>query len=128
MALAKLRKGPMRREILSGQDSKRHILVALLGDLARGEDPGGVAIEQELDHHPRIVRTVATAIPLIGLVEGLQIQRIDGIRQEGRQVAVREPIPRRGRQEKRLFRNVTTEGRRHAAILMHAHDFCRAGS
>jgi hypothetical protein len=62
------------------------------------------------------------------LIESLQIQRVDGVRQEVRQVTIGEPIPWRGRQEQRLFRNVATKGRGHATILTHDHDSCRADS
>ena len=49
----------MGRKVVRAQHPKRHVLVKLLGNLARAEDAGGVTVNQDLDHHGRMKRLVA---------------------------------------------------------------------
>ena len=64
---------------------------------------------QHLHHHPRLIRRVATAVPLVQSVERRQIQTVHQIADMVRQVALRQPLPNVGRQQQRLVRHIGAE-------------------
>ena len=56
---AKVADGAVGWKVVGTQHPKRNILMQLLGDLARTEDPGGIGIDQDFDQHDRMKRLVA---------------------------------------------------------------------
>ena len=63
-------------------------------ELARGHHAVRVAVDQQLDHQPRVIRRIA-ALVLVGGVDRRQIQRagLDQIGDEVRQIALRAATP-----------------------------------
>jgi hypothetical protein len=59
-------------------------------------------------HHRRIVRRTTVPISPIGPVERVQIERVDGVQHERRQVTLRQPIPHPRRQQQLLI-TITTQ-------------------
>jgi hypothetical protein len=65
-----------------------------------------VAIHQQLHHHPRVEGAIAASIPFIALVERTQVEGVDRIRDEVRQMIFRQPVPRRRGEQKSLVQCV----------------------
>ena len=90
----------------------QRVMVGLLvgGDIAKGDrlmrrrldaparlNAGGVAVEEQAQHYRRVIRRRARAPGLPG--ERRQIELIDDIDHEARQVVLGQPILHRGRQQ-----------------------------
>ncbi len=121
-------------EVPCCQHPERQVLVQPALDLARAEHPGGVAVHQNLDHHRRMEGLVARSATLIARVERAQVQRVNRVVDEVSQVARRQPVLRRRRQQHHLVRLIGAVTSGHA-VLTHAHrptststTFCRPHS
>jgi hypothetical protein len=97
--LPKVRDRAVRWKVARGQHPIRHILFQFPCDPSRGECPGGIRVQQHGHHHLRIERLIASAIPLVGRVECLQIQRGHRVGDKERQMAFREPVTGRRRKQ-----------------------------
>ena len=73
---AKRAQRPVARKVPCSQNPKRHILLQLPRNPPRRKYPRRVAVKQNLDHHPRLIRRVATTVPLIRSVKRRQIQGV----------------------------------------------------
>ncbi len=107
----------MRRRVTRRQHPKRHVLLQPPRDLARGKHPARIRIDQYLRHHHRVIRLVAPPVPFIPGVERRQIQLIDHLAHEIRQVVLRQPLRQGRRQQKLLIRLVRQKARRHQRFL-----------
>ena len=107
---------PVLRKVARRQHPERNVLFQLPSHPARREHPRRVGVEQHLHHHPRLIRRVATAVPLVQSVERPQIQTVHQIADMVRQVALRQPLPNVGRQQQRLVRHVGAECGRHRVL------------
>jgi hypothetical protein len=80
MQLPKIRDRSEIRFIPRRQHPEADIFHQLLLHLARGKYPCAVAVEQNLSHHPRMVRRLSSLFFLIHRFDRAQIQLIDHIR------------------------------------------------
>src|SRR6185437_14278982 len=97
-----------------GNYPERHVLMGLPLYLPRRRDPYAVPIQEQRHHHLRIVRREAPQLALVVRVDRGQVQLLDDIQDEQRQVVLRQPLQRRRRQQKCLPRCVRAERLAHA--------------
>ena len=115
MPTPELAQRPMLRKTARRQHPEPHVLFQLPRDPPRREHPRRVPVEQHLHHHPRVIRRVATPVPLVRRVERRQVQTVHQIAHVVRQVTLGQPLPHIRRQQQRLLRQVGAECRRHRA-------------
>ena len=113
--------GPVLRKVARRQNPERNILFQLPRDPARREHPRRVGVEQHLHHHPRLIRRVATAVPLVPSVERRQIQTVHQIADMVRQVALGQPLPHVGRQQQLPRDPARREHPRRVGVEQHLH-------
>jgi hypothetical protein len=98
------------------EHAKPHVFIGRLLDLPRRRHPDGVAVEPQRRHHPWRERPLPTVV--LGLQYPLDLSQIDVLEEfedEVRQMPLRQPLARRGRQQVRLLGRVRPVGL-HAAI------------
>ena len=100
-------------EVARAEQPKRHVLVQLAGNLARGEHPGGIGVHQYLDHHRRVEWLVAGAAALVAPVKRAEVQLVDRVADVVGQVVLRQPVAQRRRQQQVLGRLVGQVAGRH---------------
>jgi hypothetical protein len=74
------------------------------GDLARGEGACAVRVDQQLQHHPGRVGQFAIATDALGLDQPVNVQRGNRVLDEPREVALRQSVAWRRRQQEALVR------------------------
>lgn len=117
MLFPKVADRPEIRPLVRRQDPKGHILLQFPRNLPRRRNPHGVGIEQHLHQQLRMIRGRAAHHPAIGRQDGMEVQGLHQIRQEVRQVLLRQPVARRRRQQQQVVGFVGTKApsRHHAA-------------
>jgi hypothetical protein len=84
--------------VLVGRDeAERHGVIGRALQLAAGEHPRGVAVHQDAQQHRRVVGGRAGAA--VGLGHPAQVEAIDHLHYEARQVLLRQPLVNRRRQQ-----------------------------
>src|ERR1035441_4973278 len=122
MALAKTRdrrviRTPIRRDHTVGD-----ILHALALNHPRGALPLAVGVEQQREHHPRLVRRTAVAIPAVGAIERRQIHLLDRRQHEPRKMILRQPPPQTRRQQQLQITVTSNEVLGHTRIVLNPPD------
>ena len=107
----------LRIALLSGLPTAGLVLLKLARHSARGNHPRRVPVDQHLQHHPRLVRGLATPVALVRGVKRRQIQPLHQVANVVRKVALRLPIPHIRRQQQALLRVVGAKSRRHPSLL-----------
>jgi hypothetical protein len=79
MTLAKARDSRVIRGLVSGDDAHRDVLKTAPLDPSRRPLPDRVGVDQQPNHHRRIVRRPTPSILAIASEERLEIHRIDGV-------------------------------------------------
>ena len=92
MTAAKLAYRPMARIIPRRQHPKRHVLLQLPRQPPGRKHPRRVPVDQRLRHHHRLIRRLATTVPLVRRVKRRQVQSVHQIAHMVRQVPLRQPI------------------------------------
>ena len=93
VTLAKARDRGVIRSLVGGDHAVGDILNTLALDHPRGALSLAVGVEQQRDHHRRLVRRAAVAVAAIGGVERQQIHLLRRRQHEPRQVILRQPVP-----------------------------------
>ena len=83
-------------------------------DPTAGENPIGVAVDHKRQHHPRVILRRARAAMVH--LEDAQIDALDRLDHEMRQIIRRDPVPQIGRKQKRLV-PITVNEVAHPVIL-----------
>jgi hypothetical protein len=91
----------------------------------RAEGAGGVTVDEHLDHHGRVKRLVARAALGVAGVKGAQIQAVNAVADEVRQVALGQPVLQRIEQQSLLLRFVGEVACGHARNLPSPIEFVR---
>jgi hypothetical protein len=99
--------------LICADDPGRDILVAATLDRPRRPLPQGIAVEQQRDHHRRIMGRPPVTIGAIGAVELGKIDLGDDINHQPGEVTVPEPLAQAGRQQERLLSITPQEVLRH---------------
>jgi Fic/DOC family protein len=102
MLLAKLGDRAVRRKTARRQHAIGDIIFQFSRDPTGRKRPRGIGIQQHRHHHLRVEGLIASPIPFIGRIKGLEIQCGDGVGDEERQVPFGKPVTRRGREQQRL--------------------------
>ena len=110
--------GPLLRR----KNPERDILITAALDHPRGPHPARVRVEQQADHHRRVISRPAAPVLAIGAIERIQIHLADGIDHEPRQVVLREPVPDVGRHQKRLLAITRDKALAHHQMVMNPPD------
>ena len=110
MLLAKVGNGPKVRLVSGRPHSERHVLRHPALDLARRKDPHAIRVDQHLGHHHRVVRWLAPLFVFVHAFNRPQIERVDQVADEIRQVLVGQPVPQTRRQQQLLFGQVGAVG------------------
>ena len=116
MSASELAHRAMLREVARREHPKRHILLQLPRHRARGERARRVGIDQHLDHHRRLVRGVASTVPLVRRIERRQVQCINHVADVVSEVTRGNPLLQVRRQKQGLVRLVATIRGRHRAV------------
>jgi len=88
------------RPLLRGDDAEGDVLDARPLDDSRGSNPARVGVEQQRDHHRRLVGRAALAIDPVGRIKRPQIHLLDRGQHEPCQVVLRQPVADIGRHQK----------------------------
>ena len=115
--LAKVRYRVMIRMLASGDVAKRHRVVRRLLQLAAGEHPGGVAVEQQRYQHGRMIRSLAATT---GISAGYftELELLYNFHYKARQMLFRKPLLNGRRQEHRCLPIERAE------LVCHEHPVC----
>jgi hypothetical protein len=81
-----------------------------------------VAVEQQRDHHRRIVRRPALTVVAVERVERPQIERRDGVDDKPHEVPVGQPLTQARRQQQLLIAVAREEVLRHRSIVLTSAD------
>ena len=113
VALAKARDRRVIRRLVGRDHAHRDVLMAAPLDPPRRPLPDRVGVEQQRDHHRRIVRRPAPPVVAIAGQERRQIHRLDGVEHEPREVILRQPLAQTRRQQQLLLAITRDEVLRH---------------
>ena len=122
MTLAKPRDRRVIRPLIRRDHPEGDILHALALDHPRRTLAAAIGIEQQRDHHPRIVRRPTHTIRAIRAIERLQLQLFDRRKHEPRKMAPRQPIPQIRRQQQLLITITRNEPLGHTPIVLNPPD------
>ena len=76
---------------LAREEHEADIGSEALLDPPRAPDPAGIAIQEHLEHHRRVIGRHAPGL-LVGSQEGPQIELVDEVADEGRQARRIDPV------------------------------------
>jgi hypothetical protein len=93
------------------QYPERQVLVAGPLGLSWRRHPDAVGVQKQHNHHPGVVGLLAAGVLLaVELENGIEIQLVDQIPQKEHQMALEQPVDRRGRRQPGLLRQPGEEG------------------
>jgi hypothetical protein len=92
-----------------------HVLVRPSLDLPRRPHAHAVPVQEQRQHHHRVVRRVAPLLALVRRLDGRQVERLHQIQHEVGEVVLGQPLLRRRWQQVALGGLVRLVGLRHAA-------------
>jgi hypothetical protein len=91
------------RTLVDSDHTESDILTQAPLNSARGALPYGIGVKQKRDHHLRIERSAPPTISAIRVIDSEQIDLLDRIQHEPRQVVFRQPLTQAGRQQQLLL-------------------------
>jgi hypothetical protein len=110
--------GPLLRR----DHPERHVLDARPLDHPRGPRSTRIRVEQQRQHHRRLIGRPAAPVLAVGRIERRHIDPLDGIDHEPREVFLRQPIPDVRRQQERLLTITRNKAGRHDDMVLTAPD------
>jgi hypothetical protein len=122
VALAKARDRRVIRALIRRDHAVGDVLHALALDHPRGALSLAVGVEQQREHHPRLVRRAAVTISAVGAIERRQIHLLGARQHEPRKVILRQPLPQIRRQQQLLITVTRYEVLGHAEIVLNLPD------
>ena len=103
MASTEAGQGGVVRELIGGHDPKADILDEAPFDPSARSFAHAVGVDQNRQHHPRVIDRAASAVlPMPGIEPG-QIELGHDIENEPRQMPVRKPLAHRRRHQEQLL-------------------------
>lgn len=106
LADAKPRDRGVIGRVVGGDDPEGDVVATTPLDRPRRTHPDGIGVDEQRDHHLRIVRRPTPPVLPIGRVERAQVHLRDRLQHEPREVILREPVAQTRRQQ--LLITVTT--------------------
>jgi hypothetical protein len=119
---AELRDRRVIRNRHRGDQLVGHVLPARPLDPARGPVPARVRVQQQRDHHRRLVGSATLTVRAIRPIERAQIHLIDSPQDRPHHVSVRHPLRQIRRQQHRLPPIASKEVLRHDGMFLNAPD------
>jgi hypothetical protein len=113
------------RDLVGRNHPERDIVTAVALDAPRRPDAGRVGVDEQRNHHRRIMRRPTMAILTVITVERIKIKLIDGLKHKPRQMALRQPLLQARRQQQLLITIAPEEVLRHALIVFNPPDGTR---
>ena len=107
---------------VGGHEAHPDIAVRRALDPPAREDPVGIAVDQQRQHHPGVILRRAGAAMVH--LEGAHLDALDRLDHEVRQIILRDPVPKIGRKQKRLVPLALDEFA-HRRILIENHSKVR---
>ena len=83
------------RKVVGAQHAKGHIFMSLPANLAGAKNTSGVCVNQYLDHHPRMKWLVACTVLGVAGMKRAQVQAVNDVAVEVRQVALGQSVLQR---------------------------------
>jgi len=120
VALPEVADRPEVGSVVPREHSEGDVLLIALGDLPGGGNPEGIGVEEELYHHPGVVRRIASGLLFIDGDDGGEIELVREIREKVDEVILGQPVPQRRREQEELLWIVGTIGLIHAASRVRA--------
>jgi hypothetical protein len=111
----------IRREI-GRQHPIRNVLTTLTLDPTRRPIPARVRVEQQRDHHRRLIRRPSLPVVSIRAIKRAQIHLLHRAQNRPRQMILRQPIPQRRRQQQHLISIRNDEVLTHHTMVLNAPD------
>ena len=118
VALAKARDRRVIRTLVGADHARGDILNTAAFDAPRRALAQRVAVEQQRNHHRRIVRRTALAVVAVDHEERPQIQRRHGVDHEPRQMPLGQPLTQTRRQQQVLITITREEVLRHPRMVL----------
>jgi hypothetical protein len=103
--------------LVAGDHPKRDVVAATPLDPARRAHPDRIRINEQGNHHLRIVRRGTPPVAAIGPIERIEIQLRHRLQHEPRQMVLGQPLPQRRRQQQLLITITRDEVLGHAGIV-----------
>jgi hypothetical protein len=110
------------RPLVGADNTRGNVLSAAPRDPPRRPLADRVAVEQQRDHHRRIVRRPALTVVAVDRVERPQIERRDGVDDTPHAVPVGQPLTQARRQQQLLIAVARQEVLRHCGIVLSSAD------
>jgi len=82
----------------------------------------GASVQQQRDHHRRVISRPTAAVPPVGAIERVEVHRADGIDDEPRKMALRQPLPHIRWHQKRLLAITRDKALAHHRIVLNPPD------
>jgi hypothetical protein len=118
----------MVRNLVCRDHAEGNVLCAAALDPARRAHTDRICIEQQRDHHLRIVCGSAPAVRAIGRVETIKIELGDRVEHEPGEVILRQPLPETRRQQQLLVAVTREEVLGHYSPRLGDHPIVPTGS
>ena len=122
MALTKPCDRRVIRTLVRSDHPERNVLDALALNHPCRALPTTVGVEQQRDHHSRLVRRPANTIHVIRPVKRVQIHLLHRLQHEPREMVLRQPIPQIRRQQQLLITITRNEVPGHSGIVLNPPD------
>ena len=118
MTLHESRDRGVIRPLLPRQHPERDVFLAGALDHPPGPDPARVRVEQQRDHHRRVIGRPAAPVDPIGRIESRQVHLRDRVDDKPRQMPRRQPLTHVGRHQKRLLTITRNKALAHHGIVL----------
>src|ERR1700723_3204465 len=114
---AELRNGAKIRLVPRCQHAESNVFAQPLLQTTRRENAHAIAVNQNLGHHPGGIRRIAALLALVVALDRVQVQLIDQVGDEIRQVVLGQPLTQTRRKKKILLRKIRPVNLRHTPRL-----------
>src|SRR3984885_6165322 len=114
---AELRYGAKIRLVPRCQHAESNVFGQPLLQTTRRENAHAIAVNQNLGHHPGVIRRIAALLALVVALDRVQVQLIDQVGDEIRQVVLGQPLTQTRRKKKILLRKIRPVNLRHTPRL-----------
>jgi hypothetical protein len=122
VALDEPREGRVVRALLGRQHPEGDVFFARALDDARGPDPARVGVEQQRDHHRRVIGRPAAPIDAVGGIKRIEIHLRDRVDDKPRQMPRRQPLTDVRRHQKRLLTITRDKALTHHQMVLNPPD------
>ena len=108
--------------LVGADHPERDVLATAPLDPPRRALPDRIRVDEQRDHHRRIMRRPAMTVGAIARIERGQIHLLNSVEHEPRQVLLRQPLPQARRQQQLLLTITRDEVLRHRRIVLNPPD------